>query len=533
MTIAHQHGMHCSNFHLSSYQLLLIPSLDLIFIFIPLSRHFNTDLGVIHYTILDSMSSAYGLISVCTLVQRAAALLLLINMAATSIERKDGPAASPTVDDDDNGEGDASSSTGPLTYPLGKIGRTIIAMLRHGMTTINEPKSSSIGKPSKVEQLAAKERKKQADILGGQRSEVARKYFASYLETHVTLHVFVLTPACSIHILPSTLDTVILPELNTLLGDLITTPITMMILPTKLTPIRLNAQLYRFTSLEQFNGLSNYARELARLERVRDGLIQRQLALQMIARGQRLMAADLEANEYNPAIILELGCSFLQPPLAVATVTAATPPTSSSSTSSISSSTSSGTTSNRLSIMGWTVATHHYIVAEQAHHVNKRWVAGCPDKFNFGRSEKLPLTDVTTRGIADLARIDALVGHSLHHDVRYLRTLGVYHDDKPKVMIDTQRLNDALSSPCPNGSLEKQLAYHNITPVTNLHNAGNDSHYTALLLLAQLAAEPASQPPSITDTPAPPVLPLPADDPIVIKVLQEAAVAVATAVKSG
>jgi hypothetical protein len=143
------------------------------------------------------------------------------------------------------------------------------------------------------------------------------------------------------------------------------------------------------------------------------------------------------------------------------------------------------------------ITTRHLIIQEHKRLVNKRFVHGCPDKFNFGKSEIVPLNRVhatlthlfdnpspgsvlaSDRGPRKLI----LVGHGLSNDTAYLNKLKFAPHAKGNIIqdIDTQKFAGTKKQTV---SLSRLMAGLGIDP-ENLHNAGNDAAYTlqALLLI--------------------------------------------------
>jgi hypothetical protein len=136
--------------------------------------------------------------------------------------------------------------------------------------------------------------------------------------------------------------------------------------------------------------------------------------------------------------------------------------------------------------------------------VNRRYVKGCPDGFNFGESAFIPLGDAGKilqrifndpsriqeacdfdRVIADVEPTIMLVGHDLKSDTDYLKKLG-FTPSHVAGKFDTQRLA-RISKKSPPG-LAKLLAALSIN-ATNLHNAGNDAAYTLQALVGVAVQE--------------------------------------------
>lgn len=200
-----------------------------------------------------------------------------------------------------------------------------------------------------------------------------------------------------------------------------------------------------------------------------------------LERLQRLKAAepvfvciDLEANEFAQEKITEVGVSVLDSRHVVGTNPG-----------------SDG--------MEWLskITTRHLIIREYKHLVNKRFVHGCPDKFNFGKSEIVPLNRVHTTLTQLFAnpspgsvlatdkgpRKLILVGHGLSNDTAYLSKLNFDPHAKGNIIqdVDTQRF---VGTKKQTVGLSRLMIGLGVSP-ENLHNAGNDAAYTlqALVLM--------------------------------------------------
>ncbi|KAK5147804.1 hypothetical protein LTR04_000762, partial [Oleoguttula sp. CCFEE 6159] len=147
------------------------------------------------------------------------------------------------------------------------------------------------------------------------------------------------------------------------------------------------------------------------------------------------------------------------------------------------------------------IRTRHLLVEEYANLVNRRYVKGCPDKFDFGISEWIPLSSAA-RTLTDAFRVPAdadsssppatskkyrdviLVGHGLSNDTDYLKRIAFspYACGTVVATLDTQYLVSTKHNFC---GLKRLLHALDIEP-EHLHNAGNDAAYTmqAMLLIA-------------------------------------------------
>lgn len=163
------------------------------------------------------------------------------------------------------------------------------------------------------------------------------------------------------------------------------------------------------------------------------------------------------------------------------------------------------------------IRTRHLRIREYKKLVNKRWIKGCPDKFNFGVSEFIQLNQarkILTGIFNDPAAQDpspvqkrniVLVGHGLKNDTDYLKSLQFSPNAGGNVVrsLDTQVL--AGSNKKMTVGLERLLRALDIEPL-NLHNAGNDAAYTlqALVMMAvQQTASPGVYLAAVQATPVP------------------------------
>lgn len=146
----------------------------------------------------------------------------------------------------------------------------------------------------------------------------------------------------------------------------------------------------------------------------------------------------------------------------------------------------------------------HLRPIEHKQYINRRFVKGCPDYFNFGKSVSIKLADagrILDRIFKDPSRIheacdlmteipDAapsimLVGHDLKNDTDYLKRLN-FTPTHVAGKIDTQRMARISKKLSP--GLKKLLAALSID-ATNLHNAGNDAAYTLQALVGVAVQE--------------------------------------------
>ncbi|KAB8232751.1 hypothetical protein ETB97_004320 [Aspergillus alliaceus] len=147
------------------------------------------------------------------------------------------------------------------------------------------------------------------------------------------------------------------------------------------------------------------------------------------------------------------------------------------------------------------IQSRHLRVEEYAHHVNRDFVIGCPDNFDFGASEWVSTDDlvaavqasfqVPTVGESHAPRNLVLVGHATTGDVRYLRQIGVRMERKPEGtagFIDTvdtadffRIIRNETTTRKLGGILQEfdMIGWH-------LHNAGNDARYTMEVMVQMM-----------------------------------------------
>lgn len=203
------------------------------------------------------------------------------------------------------------------------------------------------------------------------------------------------------------------------------------------------------------------------------------------------------------------------------------------------------------------IRSRHFRIQERSYIVNKDFIAGCPDKFEFGESEWVSVSDVVRvvdecfqppySGDIDLAveekrekdvhsdivvegmlpeyklrpRNIVFLGHDTQTDIKYLRTLGstlfVDHSQSPPITpenspvkkgsqkvrpifleaLDTATLFRVLKRDTNPRSLGQVLLDLGITG-WHLHNAGNDARYTMeamirIVLQSRLLLDQAAQ----------------------------------------
>lgn len=141
----------------------------------------------------------------------------------------------------------------------------------------------------------------------------------------------------------------------------------------------------------------------------------------------------------------------------------------------------------------------HYRIYEHKHLVNKDFVAGCPERFQFGNSEFISIKNAPSiiascfkppysnpeGSIHDSKRNIVLVGHDLLTDVDYLRKIGydVKNLSNRLENIDSSSMYRALRRETNRRNLGSCLADLSLTGWW-LHNAGNDAAYSLQAMIA-------------------------------------------------
>ena len=169
----------------------------------------------------------------------------------------------------------------------------------------------------------------------------------------------------------------------------------------------------------------------------------------------------------------------------------------------------------------------HFRIEEYKYHANSRFINGCPERFDFGDSEFVQLSDARhivescfkepysramseaevaatfnmaahTNGVAANGhkgkRNIVLVGHNPAADIDYLAKIGynVLKLDNLVETIDTASLWRAHKQEAQPTSLGNIL-YHLDIAGWNLHNAGNDAAYTLQAMLAIVVRDAAQR----------------------------------------
>lgn len=163
------------------------------------------------------------------------------------------------------------------------------------------------------------------------------------------------------------------------------------------------------------------------------------------------------------------------------------------------------------------IRSRHFRIIEHKHLVNKEYCAGCPESFDYGKSEfksKEEIASVLTscfhepfsKGQGEsvtLPRSDAkateekrsiiLVGHDFSQDVNYCQSIGFNPLNRGNLLevLDTSDMYRSYARAVNPSSLSN-VCYHFDLTAWHPHNAGNDAVHTMWALLA-IAVKHASE----------------------------------------
>lgn len=150
------------------------------------------------------------------------------------------------------------------------------------------------------------------------------------------------------------------------------------------------------------------------------------------------------------------------------------------------------------------IHARHFRVKEYTHLTNGDFVAGCPDRFDFGQSEMVTRYDTPSKvascfkppysevdasgmsayGIAAERRNIVFLGHDTQQDVQYLQKAGYDVTNLSNLVEfqDTSTMYRAFSQESNPRNLGHVL-YLCEVDAWNLHNAGNDAVFTLQAML--------------------------------------------------
>ena len=185
------------------------------------------------------------------------------------------------------------------------------------------------------------------------------------------------------------------------------------------------------------------------------------------------VSVDIEAYEFNQDVMTEIGIATLDAGEVANVAPGGNSP---------------------LGSKGWypLIHTRHLRVKENAWAVNRKHVHGCPDRFNFGKSEFIAMHKVVPaveaivqQTVGGNKRPIVLVFHDTAADVKFLQNEGYDILKEPNVVdvIDTKEMHQYLNRSQNPRSLETVLGSAGIS-YRNLHNAGNDAAYTMRAMIS-------------------------------------------------
>lgn len=159
------------------------------------------------------------------------------------------------------------------------------------------------------------------------------------------------------------------------------------------------------------------------------------------------------------------------------------------------------------------MAVAHFLIKENQHRVNKRFIKGFPDNFTFGQSKTIDQADMVLilhRLFQDPVQLDKIetsefvpppegesprnivfVGHDTSNDLAFLKTLGFEMRELAQIICtaDTQRVLGVKHQM----RLQMFAAALDFTSPSDLaglkflHNAGNDAAWTLKFLIAMVS----------------------------------------------
>lgn len=137
------------------------------------------------------------------------------------------------------------------------------------------------------------------------------------------------------------------------------------------------------------------------------------------------------------------------------------------------------------------IHARHFIIEEHKHFVNKDFVRGCPDKFEYGKSELVSIKDIASvlancfRTASGENQKIVLVGHDVKNDIDYCHQLGFSILNRSSLIevLDTAVMYKAITGEQQSRALGSIVYDFDLT-AWHLHNAGNDAVYTLWAWLA-------------------------------------------------
>ncbi|KAI0552959.1 hypothetical protein F4679DRAFT_533085 [Xylaria curta] len=138
------------------------------------------------------------------------------------------------------------------------------------------------------------------------------------------------------------------------------------------------------------------------------------------------------------------------------------------------------------------VQAYHFRIKERSYIVNSEFVQGCPEAFDFGKSEMVAIKDIK-KAVGKILGDDEsedrrpviLVGHDISHDLNYLLRIGYNPWRVPQIVdeVDTKTMFQRIQRSPDGRGLATVCAQLGI-PGFHYHNAGNDAVYTLRATIA-------------------------------------------------
>ncbi|KAI1340524.1 hypothetical protein F5Y15DRAFT_414850 [Xylariaceae sp. FL0016] len=138
------------------------------------------------------------------------------------------------------------------------------------------------------------------------------------------------------------------------------------------------------------------------------------------------------------------------------------------------------------------IQAHHIRVREHIDKLNHRFVSGCPDRFDFGKSQMVSQKDLAKEVEQVLGKLNdnnqqsvILVGHDIGQDLAYLSCLGYNTWNAPHIIdeIDTKSIHQYMKRLTQGRNLKLIVSDVGLVGM-NFHNGGNDAVYTLRAMIS-------------------------------------------------
>ncbi|KAJ2988080.1 hypothetical protein NUW58_g4161 [Xylaria curta] len=138
------------------------------------------------------------------------------------------------------------------------------------------------------------------------------------------------------------------------------------------------------------------------------------------------------------------------------------------------------------------IQAHHFRIKERCYMINSEFVQGCPEAFDFGKTQIVPVRDINRfvrEVIGDSESEDQrpviIVGHDVRQDLKYLQQIGYNPWCVPQIVdeVDTMAMFQRIERNPNNRGLGSMCAELGILGY-NYHNAGNDAVYTLQAMIS-------------------------------------------------